>query len=107
MADRNYKPSTKAYTKESVDKYFPGPSKIKTPEYSAIARILARHEAINGRFKEFGCLSQLYSHDKAKHHLTFKAVAVINQIELRNGRPDFEKDTCNIKYEDYITNIQL
>ena len=29
MADRNYKPSSKPYTKESVDKYFLGPSKVK------------------------------------------------------------------------------
>ena len=74
---KKYIPGTEAYTRKSVQKYFPQ-VKVKTPEYRAIARMLASQQAINQRFKKFECLSHCYYHNKTEYHLIFKAVAVIN-----------------------------
>ena len=98
MADRNYKNSTRAYTKCHVTKYLDEVRRIKTPEYDAMAKALARHENINGWFKEFGCLSQVYRNDRSKHHILFTAIAAIIQIEMHNGRSAFEAN-------DYIDRI--
>ena len=49
--------------------------------------IRARHENINGRFKEWGCLKQTYRHAEEKHHDVFMAVAVITQLDMFDDRP--------------------
>eukprot|EP00541_Cyclophora_tenuis_P002875 CAMPEP_0116555576 /NCGR_PEP_ID=MMETSP0397-20121206/8225_1 /TAXON_ID=216820 /ORGANISM="Cyclophora tenuis, Strain ECT3854" /LENGTH=318 /DNA_ID=CAMNT_0004080865 /DNA_START=230 /DNA_END=1186 /DNA_ORIENTATION=- len=103
MADRNYRDSDKAYTKCHVEKYEDDTHETITKEYAAIAILLARHETVNGRFKEFGCLNQVYRHERSKHHILFSAVAVIIQIEMRHGgRPVF--DTAAAAYADPILN---
>ena len=90
IADRLYKNSSKAYTKCSVDKYSNEELQIKTDKYKAISKLLACHEIINGRFKEFTILKNIFHHDRNKHHLVFSAIAFITQIELKNGKPVFE-----------------
>ena len=44
----------------------------------SIAR--ARHETINRRMKQFGCLHQAYRHNLAKHGTLFRAVVVATQV---------------------------
>jgi hypothetical protein len=51
--------------------------------------IRARHETINGRFKEWRALSCLFRHDLRKHWSVFMAIANITQIELEEEVPPF------------------
>ena len=64
MADRKYRDSPLAYTKKHVVKYICREAYTLTPEYMAISRALACHETINGRLKNWACLSQVYRHDR-------------------------------------------
>ena len=52
--------------------------------------MMARHETINRRFKEFGILRQTYRHEEEKHGDIFRCVAVLVQIELEQGGLAFE-----------------
>ena len=49
-----------------------------------------RHETINRRIKQFECMSNVYRHDREKHHLLFKAVIVIIQVTFENGELPFK-----------------
>jgi hypothetical protein len=51
--------------------------------------VRARHETVNKRFKQFGCLHERFRHDAAKHGDVFRAVAVITQLAIENGEPLF------------------
>ena len=53
-------------------------------------RIRARHETVNKRFKQWGCLQNKFRHDILKHAEVFRAVAVITQIAIETGEPLFE-----------------
>jgi len=86
-----------------ADKGYRGDPKTCTPfeaknecHKKAMSRARARHETINGRFKRWGCLKQVWRHNRTKHYLVFKAVATITQLEMENGRPPFQVTT----YED-------
>lgn len=50
-------------------------------------RIMARHEAVNKRFKRFEALKQSFRHDLEKHPMVFNAVANLIQLMLENGEP--------------------
>ena len=54
----------------------------------AVAR--ARHEVINGLFKQFGCLSHTFRHHRTKHGLAFTAVANIAQAKILLEDPPFQ-----------------
>ena len=49
----------------------------------------ARHETVNRRFKQFGCLERVFRHNLEKHSSVFRAVAVITELSLENGQPLF------------------
>lgn len=51
--------------------------------------VRARHETVNGRFKDWGILRKIYIHHLGKHHIVFHAVVVITQLGIENGRPLF------------------
>ena len=82
------------------------PRFVKTPvpyESPEVIRMrkatLARHETVNKRFKQWGCLKQVFrhSHDLAyKHASVFRAVAVITQLAIEDGEPLYA-----VKYDDY------
>lgn len=48
-------------------------------------RIMARHETVNSRLKQFGVLSKSFRHNIDYHSLCFTAVAVIVQLMIANG----------------------
>ena len=48
-------------------------------------RVRSRHETVNARFKNFGCLEQRFRHKLSKHRLCFNSIAVITQIGIRRG----------------------
>ena len=53
-------------------------------------RARARHETVNKRFKQWGCLTQTYRHDLLKHADVFRAIAVITQLSIEQGEPLFD-----------------
>jgi hypothetical protein len=53
-------------------------------------RARARHEAFNGRIKNFSVLDQRFRHGVAKHKACFEAVCVMVQYDMENGHPMFE-----------------
>ena len=59
------------------------------------SRVRSRHKTINGHFKTWGILSQVYRHDIRHHSEVFRAVAIITQLAIENGSPLFQVD-----YED-------
>ena len=64
---------------------FANPEKNKKMQ----SRVQSRHETANKRFKQWGCLKQIFCHDIRKHSDVFQAVAVITQIALQLGEPCF------------------
>ena len=70
------------------------PDKVRTPgmvlslsDKRAKKNARARHEHINKRFKQWGCLKQIYRHDIDDHYLYFASVAVITELCIENGEP--------------------
>ena len=51
--------------------------------------VRARHETLNGRFKAWEILKQLYRHDIALHSYVFRAIAIIIQLTIDSGEPLF------------------
>ena len=52
--------------------------------------IMARHETVNSRLKNFGILSKRYSHKVQDHQMVFDAVSMILQLSFENGAPPFQ-----------------
>ena len=77
-----------------TDEGYRGDSAMRTPtDYEGNeqykrdkARVMARHEAINGKLKEFGILRSVYRGDKNRHHLIFNAIVFIIHSEFLEGR---------------------
>jgi hypothetical protein len=79
VADRTYRDDT----------YFINP--YNDPESAAIQKdIMARHETVNKRLKQFNALPNFIRHDIVKHKLCFYAVCNITQLMLLNGEPLYE-----------------
>ena len=79
-----------------VDKGYKGESKCITPyddkckrHRKAMSKLKVRHETINGRLKNWGCLYQTWRHHQDKHSFAVKTVLVITQIELIHHDPLF------------------
>lgn len=51
--------------------------------YDAKSKARARHETMNERLKNWGCLKQLYRHDISHHDAVFRAVAVLTQLDIK------------------------
>jgi hypothetical protein len=49
--------------------------------------IMARHEHINKRIKDFTLMSRVWRHGWQSHILAFYAVVSLTQIKLENGEP--------------------
>ena len=75
------------------------PKKSPSLQRYAKTRIQARHENVNGRFKQFNCIKNVWRHDLAKHKMTFRSVAVLIQLGLQYERGLFKVDykTFNVK----------
>ncbi|GKZ00550.1 hypothetical protein MPSEU_001007400 [Mayamaea pseudoterrestris] len=52
-------------------------------------RVRARHETVNKRFKQWGCLKQVFRHAPSKQSSMFRSVAVVTQLAIENGEPLF------------------
>ena len=85
-----------------TDSGYQGDHKCKLPkegnckrQRKAMGSLRARHETINGRLKNWGCLNEVWRHHQDKHEIAFKAVLVITQIELIKRDPLFD-----VKFKD-------
>ena len=83
-----------------ADRGYRGDSKICTPDgwknpahRKGMSAARARQETVNGRLKNWGCLSQVFRHDRNKHHLVTKAALVMTQLSISNGNPLFQVTT--------------
>jgi len=82
VADRGYRGDAKVIV---------GPEDWKSAIHRrAMRRALARQEDINRRLKRWGCLKQVFRHDRNKHHIVFEAVLTITQIEIEHGKVPFQ-----------------
>ena len=55
-------------------------------------RVRSRHETVNKRFKQWGCMRQRFRHSVRHHSAAFRAVAVLTQLAIEFGEPLFEVD---------------
>lgn len=78
IADRGYKDGNFFITPDN------------SPSYPKIKRILARHETINRRLKQWKCLSTKFRHPLFHHPKCFHAIICITQIIVQNGEPIFK-----------------
>jgi hypothetical protein len=85
--------------KVEADKGYRGEAHyIKTPRNDVDTIVRSRHETVNKRFKQWGCLNKLFRHQPSKHQSVFGAVAVLTQLAIENGEPlfgVFYNDTSN------------
>ena len=65
---------------------------VSENQFEAKARVRARGETINGRFKNFHILMDRYRHKISMHSYVFCAVAVLTQISLTTVSPTFKVD---------------
>ena len=68
------------------------------PEYHLpmMARVMKRHETLNGRLKNWGILEQVFrQRDITRHADVLRAVAIITQLTIENGKPLFQ-----VEYDD-------
>lgn len=83
-----------------ADEGYRGDDKVRTPhdyernpDWKVMkANARARHEAINGRLKNFKILTQAYRGDRNNHHLVFNAIAFIVNVEIIMGRGTWQVD---------------
>jgi hypothetical protein len=65
----------------------------------------ARHETVNGRFKQFGILQQVFRSDDITHRTAMRAIVNICQIVIEQESPLFAigyDDTVELSMEDMV-----
>ena len=77
-----------------ADKGYRGPLCFISPDNYPTTRIrqkriMARHETVNRRIRQFEVLEQRFRHDLTKHSTCFHAVVNITQLMISNGEPLF------------------
>ena len=60
------------------------------PMERTIKVLLARHETINKRMKDYKCMRDIWRHGWRKHNLAFAALINIVQMCLLHGEPLFD-----------------
>ena len=60
--------------------------------YQKKKEIMARHETLNGRLKQFSCLHDIFRHDLSLHPLYFNAVVNLTQMMIEHGEPLYSVD---------------
>ena len=54
--------------------------------------VLCRHELVNRQLKVFRCLGSKYRHDRAEHGNFLRSVALLIQLDLKEGRATYDVD---------------
>lgn len=68
---------------------------VSRMQYRSKSDARAAGECINGRFKNFGCLNQVWRHTLSFHSMAFRACAVITELSL------YAHPTWNVPYGQY------
>ena len=55
-------------------------------------KILARHETVNGRIKQFRCMKNIFRHALYLHPVFFHAVINLTQVMIESGEPLYSVD---------------
>lgn len=63
---------------------------FKQPSNAIEKKLLARHETLNGRIKEFAILGNRFRHPLQKHPSVFHAVVNVIQVSISTGELLFE-----------------
>ena len=58
-------------------------------DWSDLSALLARHETMNRRLKQFTVLSNSFRHDRSLHSRCFPAICNLTQLMIENGEPLF------------------
>ena len=53
------------------------------------ARVRARQETVNKRFRQFAAASNVYRHDVLNHSKVFYSIVVLTQLAIESGEPLF------------------
>ena len=89
LARRGILKKIRALQRVAADKGYRGDERIITPyklsptNMAKIKSILARHEIINKRLKQFACLRNAFVHNRKKHPTCFYAVLYITELSLQ------------------------
>lgn len=83
---------------EADNGYVGEPTKIDLPremandeaQIAVKAVVRARHETINRRFKQWGCMNRVWRHEYSKHGIAFRAIAVLIQLGIFEGDVPFQ-----------------
>lgn len=70
----------------SDDEYFIRPCDTNSVGHKFI---MSRHETVNKRLRQFKVLSNIFRHDRAKHHKCFNAVVNITGLVIKLEEPLF------------------
>lgn len=65
------------------------PNGLNNDDQRRQSKIRARHETINGRFKQWRALNERFRHKLELHWIVFMSIANITQIELEEECPPF------------------
>lgn len=65
--------------------YFIYPNNAQGVDAAKQKRIMARHETVNRRLKQFGVLSQKFRYPLYRHPRYFRCVVILTQIMLESG----------------------
>lgn len=77
--------------------FFTIPTGIHNYQDKQATAARARHETINTFFKKFGCLKQVYRHQRNDHINFFRAYAFIVNLELTDSKVIFQVEFNQIK----------
>ena len=69
--------------------WFQTPTGFHTPQDRWESVVRARHETVNGHFKKWHILRDIYRHDVSTHGRVFRAIVQITQIEVTTTQPLF------------------
>jgi hypothetical protein len=86
-----------SWPEERQSQNIPFGARICTPEEfidnqhrRAMSVARARHGTINGRLKTWGILTDVFCHEKNKHHFAFRSVLVLLEIAIENVNGPFQ-----------------
>jgi hypothetical protein len=82
-------PRGEFYLADHIYKDPTGPSvtrpELPVGERRQYDKLMARHETINRRFKEWNILQHTFRHGEDLHSTVFQAIASITQLQIENG----------------------
>ena len=81
----------------------PGGRTARADQERLRGKVRMRHEHVNERMKNFGCLVNRFNHGIEKHSACFRAVAVITQLSMESGEPMIDMR----EYDDRLTDNQI